>query len=190
MVETPHFHCRGLTHWKRPWCWEEWGQEEKGSTEEEMVGWHHWLYGLCGVWASSGNWWWTGKPNVISGWGISTNCAMWQKVITIIISLVRAGRENLFQAFLLGLWMAIFSLCLFTSSFLSACLSPLLLFFFLAVHRACRILVPWTGSQRWRSWVLTIVPPGNSPNLLFLKDHLFYLIRAHPNGLILTQSSL
>ena len=67
---------------------------------------------------------------MISGWGISTNCAMWQKVITIIISLVRAGRETLFQAFLLGLWMAIFSLCLFTSSFLSACLSPLLLFFF------------------------------------------------------------
>ena len=22
-----------------------WGQEEKGTTEDEMVGWHHWLYG-------------------------------------------------------------------------------------------------------------------------------------------------
>ena len=38
-----------------------------------------WLDGITdamdsGVWASSGNWWWTGKPNVISGWGISTNC--------------------------------------------------------------------------------------------------------------------
>ena len=23
----------------------DWGQEEKGTTEEEMVGWHHWLDG-------------------------------------------------------------------------------------------------------------------------------------------------
>ena len=23
----------------------EWGQEEKGATENEMVGWHHWLSG-------------------------------------------------------------------------------------------------------------------------------------------------
>ena len=31
--------------WKRPWCWEKWGQEDKGTTEDEMVGWHHWLNG-------------------------------------------------------------------------------------------------------------------------------------------------
>ena len=35
--------CKELTHLKRPWCWGEWGQEEKGMTEDEMVGWHHWL---------------------------------------------------------------------------------------------------------------------------------------------------
>ena len=34
-----------VTHWKRPWCWENWRQEEKGTTEDEMVGWHHWLNG-------------------------------------------------------------------------------------------------------------------------------------------------
>ena len=28
--------------WKDP---DDWGQEEKGTTEEEMVGWHHWLNG-------------------------------------------------------------------------------------------------------------------------------------------------
>ena len=33
--------CEELTHWKRPWCWEDWRQEEKGMTEDEMVGWHH-----------------------------------------------------------------------------------------------------------------------------------------------------
>ena len=29
-----------LTHWKRPWYWD-WRQEEKGTTEDKMVGWHH-----------------------------------------------------------------------------------------------------------------------------------------------------
>ena len=33
------------THWKRPWCWEDWGQEEKRVTENEVVKWHHWLNG-------------------------------------------------------------------------------------------------------------------------------------------------
>ena len=28
-------------HLKRPWCWERLRQEEKGMTEDEMVGWHH-----------------------------------------------------------------------------------------------------------------------------------------------------
>ena len=32
--------CEELTHWKRLWCWEELGQEEKGMTEDEMAGWH------------------------------------------------------------------------------------------------------------------------------------------------------
>ena len=35
--------CKELTHWKRPWCCKDWGQEEKGVTKDEMVGWHHWL---------------------------------------------------------------------------------------------------------------------------------------------------
>ena len=34
-----------LTHWKRSWCWENWRQEEKRMTEDEMVGWHHQLNG-------------------------------------------------------------------------------------------------------------------------------------------------
>ena len=36
--------CEELTHWKRPWCWKDWGQE-KGTTEDEMVGCHHGLSG-------------------------------------------------------------------------------------------------------------------------------------------------
>ena len=35
---------------KDPDTGKDWGQEEKGMTEHEMVGWHHWFK----VWASSG----------------------------------------------------------------------------------------------------------------------------------------
>ena len=30
---------------KDPDAWKDWRQEEKGTTEDEMVGWHHWLNG-------------------------------------------------------------------------------------------------------------------------------------------------
>ena len=46
--------CEELTHWKRPWCWERLRREEKGmmTTEDEMVGWYHWLngHGFGGLW--------------------------------------------------------------------------------------------------------------------------------------------
>ena len=31
--------------WKDPDAGKDWGQEEKGTTEDEMVGWNHWLNG-------------------------------------------------------------------------------------------------------------------------------------------------
>ena len=31
--------------WKDPDAGKDWGQEEKGTTEDKMVGWHHWLNG-------------------------------------------------------------------------------------------------------------------------------------------------
>ena len=31
--------------WKDPDAEKDWGQEEKGMTEDEMIGWHHWLNG-------------------------------------------------------------------------------------------------------------------------------------------------
>ena len=34
-----------MSRWKRPRCWERLKAEEKGSTEDEMVGWHHQLNG-------------------------------------------------------------------------------------------------------------------------------------------------
>ena len=38
-AETPIL-CEELTHWKRPKAGRDWGQEEKGTTEDEMAGWH------------------------------------------------------------------------------------------------------------------------------------------------------
>ena len=42
--------CKEWIHWERPLCWEilktnvpDWGQEEKGATKDETVGWHHWF---------------------------------------------------------------------------------------------------------------------------------------------------
>ena len=37
--------CKELTHQKRPWCWARLKAGEGGMTEDEMVGWHHWLDG-------------------------------------------------------------------------------------------------------------------------------------------------
>ena len=37
--------CEELTHWKRPWCWEGLKVGGEGMTEDETVGWHHWLDG-------------------------------------------------------------------------------------------------------------------------------------------------
>ena len=44
---------------------EDW-RPEKGITEDEMAGWHH---RRTRVWASSGSWWWTGKPGLLQSTG-------------------------------------------------------------------------------------------------------------------------
>ena len=38
-----HLTSEEPTHWKRPDAGKDWRQKEKGATEDEMVGWHHWL---------------------------------------------------------------------------------------------------------------------------------------------------
>ena len=46
-AETPILRPPGeeLTHWKRHDAGKDWRQEEKRTTEDEMVGWHYWLNG-------------------------------------------------------------------------------------------------------------------------------------------------
>ena len=44
--------------WKDPDAGKDWRWEEKGTTEDEMIGW-------TWVWVNSRSWWWTGKPGVL-----------------------------------------------------------------------------------------------------------------------------
>ena len=41
----PPTSCEELTHWKNSDAGRNWGQEEKGTTEDEMAGWYHRLDG-------------------------------------------------------------------------------------------------------------------------------------------------
>ena len=50
--------------WKDPDAGKDWGQEEKGTREDEMVGWHHRLDGHefeLSCWSC----WWSGKPGML-----------------------------------------------------------------------------------------------------------------------------
>ena len=47
-AETPILWPPGVKNWltgKDPYAGKDWRREEKGTTEDEMVGWHHWLNG-------------------------------------------------------------------------------------------------------------------------------------------------
>ena len=59
---------------KHPNAGKDWKWEEKGTTKDEMVGWHHQLNGHEFVW-SSRSWWQTGKPGALQSMG-------WQRVNT------------------------------------------------------------------------------------------------------------
>ena len=50
--------------WKDLDAGKDWGQAEMGTTEDEVVGWHHRLKWTW-VWVNSGSWWWTGRPGVL-----------------------------------------------------------------------------------------------------------------------------
>ena len=59
--------CNESTHWERPDSGKDWRQEEKGITEDEMVGWHHWLNRH--EFEQAPGWWRTGKPRMLQSMG-------------------------------------------------------------------------------------------------------------------------
>ena len=64
---------------KRPWCWE-W---LKAGGEGDNRGWDGWVASLnqwTWVWASSGHWWWTGKPGVLQSMKSQTRLSDWTEL--------------------------------------------------------------------------------------------------------------
>ena len=71
-VETPILWPSDVKSWligKDPDGGKDWGQEEKGTTEDEMVGWHHWLDGHEFGWT----------PGVGDGKGALACCSSWSR---------------------------------------------------------------------------------------------------------------
>ena len=69
-AETPILWPPDVKSWligKDPDAGKDWGQEEKGTTEDEMVGWHHWLNGHESEWT----------PGVGDGQGGLASCGSW-----------------------------------------------------------------------------------------------------------------
>ena len=69
-AETPIFWLPDAKSWligKDPDAGRDWGQEEKGMTEDEMAGWHHWLDGHESEWT----------PGVGNGQGALECCNSW-----------------------------------------------------------------------------------------------------------------
>ena len=69
-AETPVFwppHAKSWLIGKDPDAGRDWEQEEKGMTEDEMAGWHHWLYGCESEWT----------PGVGDGQGGLACCDSW-----------------------------------------------------------------------------------------------------------------
>ena len=69
-VENPIVWPPDAKNWligKDPDAGKGWRQEEKGTTEDEiMASRTQWTW----VWASSGSWWWTGKPGMLQSMGL------------------------------------------------------------------------------------------------------------------------
>ena len=63
--------------WKDPDAGKDWRQEEKETTENEMVGWHHRLNGHGFGWIS-GSWWFTGRPGVLRFMGLQRVGHVWE----------------------------------------------------------------------------------------------------------------
>ena len=59
--------CEEQTHWKRPWCWERLRAEGEGN--DRWDGWMSSPTQWTWVWANSGRWWRTGKPDMLCSMG-------------------------------------------------------------------------------------------------------------------------
>ena len=84
--------------WKDPNSGKEWRWEEKGTTEDEMVGWHHQL-NVHEFWANFGRWWWTQKSGMLQSKRSQRvrHDSDWTTIIMEVLFLVFQGLSTLFS---------------------------------------------------------------------------------------------
>ena len=78
-AEAPILWPPGVKNWltkKDPDAGKDWGREEKGMTEDEMVGWHHGLNGHKLI--VNDDWWWTGSPGMLQSTGLQRVGHNWE----------------------------------------------------------------------------------------------------------------
>ena len=80
--------------WERPWCW----KRLKAGGEGDNRGWDGWMTSptrWTWAWASSGSWWWTGKPNVLQSMGSQRVRHDWAtELILILITWITSHRNT------------------------------------------------------------------------------------------------
>ena len=83
---------------KDPDAGKDWGQEEKGTTEDEMVGWHHRFNGH-----EFGSWWWTGRPGILQStrsqrvghdWATQLNWKWISVIYQLYLSKIKTEKKN------------------------------------------------------------------------------------------------
>ena len=85
--------CKGLTHLKRPWCWE----RLKAGGEGDDRRWDGWMASptqCTWIWVSSGSWWWTGRSGVLQSTGSKRVGHDWATELIWLLSLVLIGPEG------------------------------------------------------------------------------------------------
>ena len=75
--------------WKDPAAGKDWRREEKGTTEDEMVGMAsptQWTW----VWINSRSWWWTGRPGMLQSMGSQSRTWLsdWTELNVYILKLL------------------------------------------------------------------------------------------------------
>ena len=84
--------CRGLTYWKRLWCWE--GLEAGGEGDNRR--WDDWMASPAWwtwVWVNSGSWWWTGRPGVLQFMGLQRVGHDWATELNWLIAILVSIEE-------------------------------------------------------------------------------------------------
>ena len=108
-AETPVLwppHAKSWLNGKDSDAGRDWGQEKKGTTEDEMAGWYHGLDGRW-VWVNSRSWWWTGRPGVLQFMGSQrvglsdwTELNIWKFTVHVLL---KPGLEN-FGHYFASVW--------------------------------------------------------------------------------------